>query len=167
MDAMQNNQHVPSGFPGVDFFLTEIQVQLMFATNFLEELATQDYYREYLEHNFDEKIFFHEPVNKYFDLLWIRKLCFNSLKSFKQFQNPFKVNQSRVQAMEAEIVSQIETIYAEGKQARLISINNEKLALLVQKVSMNRVTDELKSRIANHDQLDRYVMKLIDSGAAQ
>ena len=64
MDAMQNNQHVPSGFPGVDFFLTEIQVQLMFATNFLEELATQDYYREYLEHNFDEKIFFHEPVKK-------------------------------------------------------------------------------------------------------
>ena len=87
----------------------------MFATNFLEELATQDYYREYLEHNFDEKIFFHEPVNKYFDLLWVRKLCFNCLKSFKQFQNPFKINQARVQALEAEIVSQIESIYAEGK----------------------------------------------------
>ena len=51
----------------------------MFATNFLEELLTQEYYREYLELNFDDKIFFHEPVNKYFDLLWIRKLAWGSL----------------------------------------------------------------------------------------
>lgn len=76
MDAVQNDLQVPSGFPGVDFYLTEIQVQLMFASNFLEQLATQDFYREHLELNFDDKIFFHEPVNKFFDLLWVRKLCF-------------------------------------------------------------------------------------------
>ena len=60
-------------------------------------------------------------------------------------------------ALESEIVNLIDSIYAEGKKARLISINNEKLALLVQKASLNRITDELRSRIANHDQLDRYI----------
>ena len=41
----------------------------MFGDHFLEEFLVRDFYREHLELNFDEKIFFHEPVNKYFDLL--------------------------------------------------------------------------------------------------
>jgi len=75
MDAIQSGQQVASGFPGIDFYLTEIQLQLLFGTEFLEELLTRDFYRENLELNFDDKIFFHEPINKYFDLLWIRKLA--------------------------------------------------------------------------------------------
>ena len=76
MDAVQNGLQVPSGFPGVDFFLTEIQVQLMFGTQFLEELMMKNFYREYHDLNFDDKIFFHEPLNKYYDLILIRSLVF-------------------------------------------------------------------------------------------
>ena len=87
----------------------------MFATNFLEELLTQEYYREYLELNFDDKIFFHEPVNKYFDLLWIRKLAWGSLQRFKAIRNPLKMNRNRIEANEAEITTMLESLYADGK----------------------------------------------------
>lgn len=53
---------------------------------------TQDFYREHLELNFDEKIFFHEPVNKYYDLLLMRNLAYESLQKFKAVQNPMKIN---------------------------------------------------------------------------
>lgn len=69
MDAIQSGAQVPSGFPGVDFFLTQIQLQFVFSDNFLGEFFSNDFYREHLEKNFDDKIFFHEPVNKYYDLL--------------------------------------------------------------------------------------------------
>jgi len=35
------------------------------------------HYREHYEKNFDDKIFFYEPINKYFDLFWHRQLALN------------------------------------------------------------------------------------------
>lgn len=35
-----------------------------------------DPYREHVAKNFDDKIFFFEPINKFYDLLWIKKLAF-------------------------------------------------------------------------------------------
>ena len=72
--------------------MTEIQLQLLFGTQFLEEFLTGNYYREHLELNFDDKIFFHEPVNKYYDLLWIRKLACSAFQRFKAVQNPLKMS---------------------------------------------------------------------------
>ena len=132
----------------------------MFATNFLEELLTQEYYREYLELNFDDKIFFHEPVNKYFDLLWIRKLAWGSLQRFKAIRNPLKMNRNRIEANESEITTMLESLYADGKQARIISIKIEQLSALLFKASLNTVSDELRSRVANHPYLDSYLRSL-------
>lgn len=36
----------------------------------------KNFYREYHDLNFDDKIFFHEPLNKYYDLILIRSLAF-------------------------------------------------------------------------------------------
>ena len=33
-------------------------------------------YREHHEKNFNDKIFFYEPVNKYYDLLWLKRSAF-------------------------------------------------------------------------------------------
>jgi len=33
-------------------------------------------YREHLEKNFEDKIFFFEPVNKFYDLLWVKRLAY-------------------------------------------------------------------------------------------
>jgi hypothetical protein len=37
-------------------------------------------YREHLSKNYEDKIFFFEPVNKFYDLLWVKKLAYNQLK---------------------------------------------------------------------------------------
>ena len=78
------NGQVSSAFPGIDFYLTSIQVQLLFSTTFLEELFSKNFYREYVDLNFDDKIFFHEPINKYYDLMWVRKLAWTCLQRFKK-----------------------------------------------------------------------------------
>jgi hypothetical protein len=36
-------------------------------------------YRDHLAKNYEDKIFFFEPVNKFYDLLWIKKLAFKQL----------------------------------------------------------------------------------------
>jgi len=33
-------------------------------------------YREQNEKNYEEKIFLFEPINKYFDLLWLKRIAF-------------------------------------------------------------------------------------------
>lgn len=44
----------------------------MFVNNFLGKFLNESAYREHLQMNFDDKIFFHEPVNKFYDLPLIR-----------------------------------------------------------------------------------------------
>ena len=39
-------------------------------------------YREHLEKNFEDKIFFFEPLNKFYDLLWVKKLAYNEILKF-------------------------------------------------------------------------------------
>ena len=36
-------------------------------------------YREHLSKNFEDKIFFFEPVNKFYDLLWVKRLAYKQL----------------------------------------------------------------------------------------
>ncbi len=37
-------------------------------------------YRDHLAKNYEDKIFFFEPVNKFYDLLWVKKLSFKQLQ---------------------------------------------------------------------------------------
>ena len=36
-------------------------------------------YREHNAKNFDDKIFFYEPINKYYDLLWVKRQAYQIL----------------------------------------------------------------------------------------
>ena len=36
-------------------------------------------YRDHLSKNYEEKIFFFEPLNKFYDLLWVKRLAFKQL----------------------------------------------------------------------------------------
>lgn len=47
----------------------------------IPELLAKSFYREHLKYNFSEKIFFFEPINKYFDLLWLKKIVFDVIHS--------------------------------------------------------------------------------------
>jgi hypothetical protein len=46
---------------------------------FLLDLIKANPYREHLDLNFDDKIFFHETVNKYYDLPKVKKLVYQIL----------------------------------------------------------------------------------------
>jgi hypothetical protein len=92
--AIEENKVVPSSFPGADFVLTEIQVQFIFASNFLERLLTTNFYREYREQNLGDKIFGHEPLNKFYDLMRTKFLAWQALHMIKARQNPLELSSS-------------------------------------------------------------------------
>lgn len=72
---MERDGVIPSPYPGGDFVLSEVQVQFMFMDVFLNKFLKEKPYREHLDLNFEDKIFFHEPVNKFFDLPLLRTLA--------------------------------------------------------------------------------------------
>ena len=53
--------------------LTKYQVMFLFVDTFLNRFIVDSPYREHLALNFDDKIFFHEPVNKFYDLPYLRR----------------------------------------------------------------------------------------------
>ncbi len=54
-----------------------------------------------------------------------------------------------MEALEKEIVKQLDSLYPNDKKARMISINVERLALLLKKATMNKMSDELIERVLN------------------
>lgn len=72
---MERDGVIPSPFPGGDFYLSETQVQFLYVDYFLCKFLNENPYREHLDLNFDDKIFFYEPVNKFFDLPLLRTLA--------------------------------------------------------------------------------------------
>ena len=69
--------------------LSEVQVQFLFVDTFLNKFLSENPYREHLDLNFEDKIFFHEPVNKFFDLPLIRTMAFHQIMRIRHIQNPY------------------------------------------------------------------------------
>lgn len=59
---------MPGHQAGVDYTLTEQQVCFFYFEAFLNRFLDENPYREHLQMNFEDKIFFYEPDNKFFDL---------------------------------------------------------------------------------------------------
>lgn len=47
----------------------------------LQKFLSENPYRDHLAKNYEDKIFFFEPVNKFYDLLWVKRLAFDSALS--------------------------------------------------------------------------------------
>ena len=52
----------------------------------LKEYLFKDEYRDHIIKNYDDKIFFFEPINKFYDMLWLKRLAF---KTFVHHRNSF------------------------------------------------------------------------------
>ena len=74
-------------------------------------MINTSFYREYLDLNFDDKIFFHEPVNKFFDLLRVKRLILKALVQIKHVKNPLKLSKSAQNATQDEILNEIDVLY--------------------------------------------------------
>ena len=60
----------------------------------VEGLIMGNPYREHTEKNFDDKIFFFEPINKYYDLLWLKRMAFHLLQEHKDLIDVSLLKQS-------------------------------------------------------------------------
>ena len=59
---------------------THSEKLILYARTFLiNDHILRNPYREHLSQNYEDKIFFFEPLNKFYDLLWIKRLAFNQL----------------------------------------------------------------------------------------
>jgi hypothetical protein len=47
----------------------------LYVDGFLSKFLVESPYREHLALNFEDKIFFHEPVNKFYDLPGMKKIA--------------------------------------------------------------------------------------------
>ena len=110
-DALQAGREVPSAFPGSDFFLTEVQAQLLFTGSFLEEFLTTSFYREHHAQNFDDKIFEHEPLNKFFDLLRVKLLVWQAMRRMRHKQSPLTLSAKRQKDLEQQILAKLAELH--------------------------------------------------------
>lgn len=91
-DSLKAKNPIPSAFPGKDFFLTEIQLYVMFSQNFLADFLTTTPYREHASKNYTEKIFYFEPLNKFYDLIRIRRMAWERHLEFEKMHDNFRVH---------------------------------------------------------------------------
>jgi len=63
---------------------------MIYSQNFLGDFITANPYREHTDKNYTEKIFFFEPVNKFFDLLLVKKLAWQQRQEFKHLFDPLR-----------------------------------------------------------------------------
>ena len=125
-------------------------------------MINTSFYREYLDLNFDDKIFFHEPVNKFFDLLRVKRLILKALVHIKDVKNPLKLSKSAQNATQDEILNEIDVLYGKNEtQLRLVSIKLEKLAEKVYKVALGSVGEEFKQKVLANEYSDHYIKTLL------
>ncbi len=46
----------------------------------------EGWYRDHISKNFDEKIFNFEPANKYYDLLWVKRIVYKIIIKVKNIK---------------------------------------------------------------------------------
>ena len=71
------------------------------------------------------------------------------------------LSQRQLNVLEAEINVLMDSIYTEDRKARMVSLNVEKLALMLQKATLNKVSEALALRVANDEYLDSYMRTLV------
>jgi hypothetical protein len=87
--------------------------------------------------NFTEKIFFHEPVNKFFDLPLIKLYAFTALQKVKHLSDPMSLSMKQREFCENKVYTQIQEIYnnSQGDRLKIVSLRFEELLDLAMKVA--------------------------------
>ena len=96
-----------------------------YAEDFLyREWIVGNPYREHLAKNFEDKIFFFEPVNKFYDLLWVKRLAYRQLQAIKKASPGLQLGGT---AELAEVDTRLNEYYSSVNILRHNSIQLEEL----------------------------------------
>ena len=168
-NSVKEGEEIRKSFPGQDFILTTQQVQLLYAEHFLvENFIAKSPYREHLEMNFTEKIFFHEPVNKFFDLVFIKSLAFNSLKHVQHLVDPLSKSKKQNENLQAKCAEQV--LYLYKSDERRLKMNSNKIEILVKDLMrltgahhwQTQDSDKFIATIKDDEWIDDIVKQLIN-----
>ena len=136
-----------------------------FAEGFLTAFIANIPYREHMHLNFDEKIFFHEPVNKFFDLPWLRVLAYEQLRRLRNDMNPFERDSLEQISLENTTIGELHRCYSTCNELRRTSHDFESLLLkVILTVGSGQCTqvfwDFIRSKDNNIEHLIKYVVSL-------
>jgi hypothetical protein len=99
-------------------------VQFLFVNSFLAKFIVEKPYREHLDLNFDDKIFFHEPVNKFYDLPLLRTYAWRQLMRVSHLENLFAKSAKKQESLENETIGELTKLYS-TKQMELRRTSTE------------------------------------------
>lgn len=158
---MERDGAIPSPYPGGDFVLSETQVQFLFVDNFICKLLRENPYREHLDLNFDDKIFFHEPVNKFFDLPLLRTLAWEQLMRVSHLQNPFAKSAKKQVEFENQIMGELTRCYSTQNELRRTSTEFEAImAKVIECVSGKHCTQPFKETVLLNQNIEHVIKYL-------
>lgn len=162
-EFMERDGVIPSPYPGGDFVLSEIQVQFLFVDNFLNKFLQENPYREHLDLNFNDKIFFHEPVNKFFDLPLIRTFAWQNLMRVRHLQNPYKKSAKSQMEFENQVIGELTRIYqSQENELRRTSTEFEALMSRVMEcVSGEHCTKSFREFISMNPNIEHVIKYIV------
>jgi hypothetical protein len=125
--ALKKDNNLPVHQAGVDYTLTEQQVHFFYFESFLNRFLDESPYREHLQMNFDDKIFFYEPDNKFFDLPQTRLLAWQQYLRVKHLSTKSNKGQKKQVEHEDKMMGQIARCYSKQNELRRTSTEFEHL----------------------------------------
>ena len=123
--ALKKDNNLPRHQAGVDYTLTEQQVCFFYFEAFLNRFLDENPYREHLQMNFEDKIFFYEPDNKFFDLPQTRLLAWEQFLRFKHLSNKQMKGEKKQIELEDKMMGKIARCYSKQNELRRTSTEFE------------------------------------------
>lgn len=114
-------------------------------------------YRDHLAKNYEDKIFFFEPVNKFYDLLWVKKHSFRQLQIILAAHPELK-QYLPVDSLTASNVDQRLTEYYSAKN--ILKHNAIELETLAQDIMVTRILDP-SAAIHVPEECEEFIMSII------
>lgn len=138
---------------------------MLYADEFLvERFILANAYREHGELNFEAKIFFHEPLNKFYDLPMIKKIAWEQLNKLRAVQTPLDDRRSLQNKEKENFLKLIDLYYKDNKNSlKQDSVNFEKLIQSAMIISGPKLSEDYKQSVHQHDDIiDSFVRELIN-----
>jgi len=128
----------------------------------LSKFLEENPYREHLNLNFDDKIFFHEPDNKFFDLPGVRVLAWEQLMRIRHLKNPFARPQKKQIKFENEVIGELLRCYSTQNELRRTSTEFETMmSRVIECVSGEHCTQVFKDTVLENNRIEHIIKYVV------
>ena len=134
----------------------------MFAESFLNSSFLEaNPYREHKDMNFDDKIFEHEPINKFYDLPMVKKFAFESLQKVNHLCNPLVLSSTKLTNLEQKVIGEVDKIFSEANRLLVTSHKFEYILWQIMRITNGKkYSTEFRDTILVNPFVDDYIKQL-------